>query len=67
MLEFGYTAYTLTGKDKYQFVEVGDGKIDLKLFKLEKDVGAKSIIDIRRTHDNKRSRNNAHKRHHPLE
>ena len=67
VLEFGYTAYTLTGQYQYQFLEVIDGKVDLKLFRLEKQDDAKDFIKIRRTRDNKRSRNNAHKRHQPLE
>ena len=34
VLEFGHKAYTLTGKDQYQYLEVSDGKVDLKEFSL---------------------------------
>lgn len=38
VLEFQHRAYTLTGKSKYQHQEIADGKVDLKEFKLVKEV-----------------------------
>ena len=66
VLEFAYHVYTISGDKKYKTEKIVQGVVDFDLMLMTlHEPNHRTQITIRRTKDNKRSRQNAHLRHDP--